>query len=59
MRRRAVAQGYEAAANTVWNDYKAAAQARVNKGNLKYLRNRADILIAPEYVESELKAREQ
>lgn len=56
-RRRAVAQGYEAARNAVWTDYKAAAQARVNKGNLEYLRNRADILLAPEYVTSEAKAR--
>jgi parvulin-like peptidyl-prolyl isomerase len=49
-RRRSVAQGFEGAANQVWTDYKAAAQARVNKGNLEYLRNRADILIAPEFV---------
>lgn len=49
-RRRPLAQGFEAAKNAVWSDYKAAAQARVNKGNLEYLRNRADILIAPEYV---------
>jgi hypothetical protein len=48
-RRRSVAQGFEGAANQVWSDYKAAAQARVNKGNLEYLRKRADILIAPEY----------
>jgi parvulin-like peptidyl-prolyl isomerase len=58
-RRRAVAQGFEAAANAVWTDYKAAAQARVNKGNLEYLRNRADILIAPEYAVAEAKARAQ
>lgn len=56
-RRHAVAQGFEAAANQVWTDYKAAAQARVNKGNLEYLRKRADILIASDYVESEAKAR--
>ena len=48
-RRRSVAQGFEGAANQVWSDYKAAAQARVNKGNLQYLRNRADILVAPEF----------
>jgi parvulin-like peptidyl-prolyl isomerase len=56
-RRRPLAQGFDAAKNSVWSDYKAAAQARVNKGNLEYLRNRADILIAPEYVDAEVKAR--
>ncbi len=55
-RRRPLAQGFEAARNSVWSDYKTAAQARVNKGNLEYLRNRADILIAPEYVDAEAKA---
>jgi parvulin-like peptidyl-prolyl isomerase len=49
-RRRSVAQGFEGAANQVWTDYKSAAQARVNKGNLEYLRKRADILVAPEFV---------
>jgi parvulin-like peptidyl-prolyl isomerase len=58
-RRRAVAQGFEAAANSVWTDYKAAARAHVNKGNLEYLRNRADILIAPEYVQAEQRAHAQ
>ena len=48
-RRRSVAQGFEGAANQVWSDFKSAAQARVNKGNLEYLRKRANILIAPEY----------
>jgi hypothetical protein len=56
-RRRPLAQGFEAARNSVWSDYKAAAQARVNKGNLEYLRNRADVLIAPDYADAEAKAR--
>jgi len=55
-RRRPLAQGFEAAKNAVWSDYKTAAQARVNKGNLEYLRNRADVLIAPEYAAAEGKA---
>jgi parvulin-like peptidyl-prolyl isomerase len=52
-RRRAVAQGFEAAANQVWNDYKAAVQARVNRGNVQYLRRRADLLVAPDYAAAE------
>ena len=56
-RRRPLAQGFDAAKNAVWSDYKTAAQARVNKGNLEYLRDRADILIAPEYATAEVKAR--
>ena len=46
VRRRPVAEDFAAAANSVRSDFKAAAQARVNAGNLEYLRNRADILIA-------------
>ena len=55
-RRRPLAQGFDAAKNAVWSDYKAALQARVNRGNLEYLRNRADILIAPDYAQAETQA---
>lgn len=55
-RRRPLAQDFESARNSIWAAYKAAAQARVNKGNVQYLRNRADILIAPDYAAAEKQA---
>lgn len=58
-RKRPVAQGYEAAADQVWSDYKNAARARVNDGNLRYLRRRADILVAPDYAAAEARAAAQ
>ena len=45
-----IAQSYEQAANKVWTDYKNDAQAKVRAANLRYLRGRADILLAPEYL---------
>jgi parvulin-like peptidyl-prolyl isomerase len=44
-----VPQSFEEAQNRVWTDIKTEAQARVRGANLVYLRNRADIMIAPEY----------
>jgi parvulin-like peptidyl-prolyl isomerase len=37
---------YESAADKVWTDYKNDAEARVREGNIKYLRERADILLS-------------
>jgi parvulin-like peptidyl-prolyl isomerase len=39
-------QGYAAAADKVWTDYKIDAQARVREANVRYLRSRADILLS-------------
>lgn len=46
--RHPVAQSFEQAADRVWTDLKAAAQARVVAANIAYLRSRADILVAPD-----------
>jgi hypothetical protein len=45
-----VPQTYEEAENQIWTDYRADAQSKVNAANLAYLRARADITVAPEYV---------
>lgn len=44
-----VAQSFEQASNRVWSDLKSEAQAKVNAGNIAYLRSRADIIVAPDY----------
>jgi parvulin-like peptidyl-prolyl isomerase len=44
-----VPQAFEEASNHVWTDVKKEAQAKVRSANLTYLRNRADILLAPEF----------
>jgi parvulin-like peptidyl-prolyl isomerase len=44
-----VPQTFEEASNQVWTDVKKEAQAKVRSANLTYLRNRADILLAPEF----------
>jgi parvulin-like peptidyl-prolyl isomerase len=45
-----VTQTFEEANNRVWADVKNEAQARVNAANIAYLKSRADIVVAPEYV---------
>ena len=40
---------FKKAEDNVWQDYKNAERARVDQANLKYLRSRADITIAPDY----------
>ncbi len=42
---------FKKAEDNVWEDYKNAERARVDAANLKYLRSRADITIAPDYRE--------
>ena len=37
------------AEDNVWQDFKNAERARVDEANLKYLRSRADITVAPEF----------
>jgi len=44
-----VAQSFEDAQNKVFADFKKDAQDRVQQANLKYLRSRADIVLAPEF----------
>lgn len=39
---------FAAAADRVWTDRKAEAEARVDQGNLRYLRERADLQLAPD-----------
>lgn len=46
---RPVLQSFEAATPKLLVDYKAATQARLDKGELAYLRDKAAILIAPGY----------
>jgi hypothetical protein len=46
-----VPQSFEQASDRVWSDLKKEAQAKVQAANLAYLRSRADIMIAPEYVQ--------
>jgi parvulin-like peptidyl-prolyl isomerase len=48
-RRYAIPLTYEQASSRVWNDVKLAAEAKVRDANLEYLRNRADIVVAPDY----------
>ncbi|MEI9965063.1 MAG: hypothetical protein WDM92_10460 [Caulobacteraceae bacterium] len=38
------------AQDAVWQDYKKDARDRVENANLKYLKGRADIVLAPEYL---------
>jgi len=45
-----VPQSFEEASNRVWSDVKNEAQAKVRSANLAFLRSRADIVVAPEYV---------
>jgi parvulin-like peptidyl-prolyl isomerase len=45
-----VPQTYEEAANRVWTDLKNESEAKVRAANLAYLRSRADIVVAPEFV---------
>ena len=42
---------FKKAEDNVWQDFKNAERARVDAANLKYLRSRADIAVAPEYRE--------
>jgi PPIC-type PPIASE domain len=44
-----VPQSFDEAQNRVWTDIKIEAQTKVRAANLVYLRNRADIMITPEY----------
>jgi parvulin-like peptidyl-prolyl isomerase len=44
-----VPESFEEAQDRVWADIKTEAQTKVRAANLIYLRNRADVMIAPEY----------
>jgi len=52
-----VREDYATAADQVWTDYKNEAQARMRETNVRYLRNRADILLSPEVRAFEERAR--
>jgi parvulin-like peptidyl-prolyl isomerase len=43
-----VQEGYAAAADKVWNDFKNDAQTQVRDAEVRYLRSRADILLSPD-----------
>lgn len=43
-----VPQSFEQAANRVWTDFRREAQSKVRAANLDFLRNRADIVVAPD-----------
>jgi parvulin-like peptidyl-prolyl isomerase len=47
--RLAVAQSFEQSRARVWNDLKQQAQSQVREANLRYLRGRADILVAADF----------
>ena len=40
--------GFDESSSRVWTDVKSAIQTKSSKANLKYLRSRADVVIAPE-----------
>jgi parvulin-like peptidyl-prolyl isomerase len=40
---------FDKAQDNVWQDYKKEAREKVERANLKYLRGRADIVLAPEF----------
>lgn len=52
-----VQQDYATVADKVWADYKAEAQRQVQQANVRYLRSRADILLAPDAHSLEADAR--
>ncbi len=45
----AVKLDFAKAQDNVWQDYKRQAREAVDRANLKYLKGRADIVLAPEY----------